>query len=91
MSSSDGGGKVAASHRPIRGRDAVMRLLLGLAKRAPEGTTFGYREVNYGPGLVIYVQGELLAVIALDTSDDAIESFYYMVNPDKLEHLRREG
>lgn len=91
MSSSDGGGKVAASHRPIRGRDAVMRLLLGLAKRAPEGVSWYYREVNYGPGLVIAVHGEIFAVIALDTSDEGIEAFYYMVNPDKLERLRRGG
>jgi RNA polymerase sigma-70 factor (TIGR02957 family) len=91
----DGGGKVPALARPLRGRSRVARTLInysvGLAARA-SGVTFRTVEVNGGPGaLYLDAQQRLIAVMALDIAGGQITSLNAIANPDKLRHLGPVG
>ena len=86
----DGGGKVPALARAMRGRNRVARLLINwfrVADRLP-GVSLRRVEVNGGPG-ALYLDAEqrLMGVVALDISGGQITSISSIVNPDKLTHL----
>jgi RNA polymerase sigma-70 factor (ECF subfamily) len=86
----DGGGKVPALARSLRGRSRVARTLvnwLRLAARVP-GVSLRPVEVNGGPG-VLFLDGQerLISVVALDIADGQIARISSIVNPDKLAHL----
>jgi RNA polymerase sigma-70 factor (TIGR02957 family) len=90
----DGGGKVPALARSLRGRSRVARALLTwimLSRRIP-GVSLRPVQVNGGPGvLVLDGQARLLGVVALQIAGDHIESVSSIVNPDKLAHLGPVG
>jgi RNA polymerase sigma-70 factor (TIGR02957 family) len=86
----DGGGKVPALARSLRGRSRVARTLatwMRIASRVPD-LTLRATEVNGGPG-VMTVDGQqrLISVWSLDIADSEIRSISSIVNPDKLAHL----
>jgi RNA polymerase sigma-70 factor (TIGR02957 family) len=86
----DGGGKVPAYARPLRGRSRVARALIGslVFGRRPTGVSLRLVEVNDGPGaLVLDEQERLISVLALDIAGGQIRSISSIVNPDKLTHL----
>ncbi|MGS0685549.1 RNA polymerase sigma-70 factor [Nakamurella sp. GG22] len=90
----DGGGKVPALARSIRGRHRVAQTLIGwirLATRAP-GVSMRAVDVNGGPGAV-FLDGQqrLMAVWALDIADGQVNGISSVVNPDKLAHLGPVG
>jgi RNA polymerase sigma-70 factor (TIGR02957 family) len=86
----DGGGKVPALARSVRGRNRVARMLINwvrLATRVP-GASLRRVEVNGGPGaLLLDGQQHLIGVWALDIAGEQIVSINSIVNPDKLKHL----
>jgi RNA polymerase sigma-70 factor (TIGR02957 family) len=86
----DGGGKVPALARSLRGRTRVARTLTSwvrLAARLP-GVSWRLVEVNGGPGaLFVDPQQRLLGVWALDIGGGQVTSISAIVNPDKLTHL----
>lgn len=84
---SDGGGKVPAATRPVHGRAAVARLLLGLVRIAPPGTHFQVAEVNGGPAIIVRVDGAPRAVLTLEVEEGHIRAIRNVVNPEKLAHL----
>ncbi len=91
----DGGGKVPALARTLRGRNRVARTLInysvGLAERAP-GVSVRTVEVNGGPGaLYLDAQQRLIAVMALEITGGQIRSLNAIANPDKLAHLGPVG
>jgi RNA polymerase sigma-70 factor (TIGR02957 family) len=89
----DGGGKVPALARPLRGRSRVARMLLNslLSARVP-GMSMRRVEVNGGPGaLYLDAQQRLIAVVALDIAGSQIRGISSIVNPDKLTHLGSVG
>jgi RNA polymerase sigma-70 factor (ECF subfamily) len=88
---SDGGGKVAAARNPIHGRDAVARLLISIARKAPAGLDTRFTRVNGQPGFVSYLEGRPFAVLLLDVVDERIRAVRLVVNPDKLRHLAGEA
>jgi RNA polymerase sigma-70 factor (TIGR02957 family) len=86
----DGGGKVPALARSIRGRTRVARTLTNrvkLGSRVPGGQVRPV-EVNGTPGALL-VDGDdrLIGVWALEISGDQIERVSSVVNPEKLAHL----
>ncbi len=90
----DGGGKVPAYARPLRGRSRVARALIGslIFGRRPTGVSLRPVEVNDGPGaLLLDGQQRLISVLALDISGGQIRSISSIVNPDKLTHLGPVG
>ena len=87
----DGGGKVPALARTLRGRNRVARtLIIGIRQataRLP-GISLRLVEVNGGPGaLILDGQQRLIGVWALDIAGGQITSISSIVNPDKLTHL----
>lgn len=86
----DGGGKVPALARTLRGRSRVARTVANWMRqtmRVP-GVSLRLVEVNGGPGAVLEdAQGRLLNVCALDIAGGQIRSIGAIVNPDKLAHL----
>jgi len=86
----DGGGKVPALARPLRGRSRVARMLIDWARlgaRLP-GVSLRPVEVNGGPGaLWLDAQQRLIAVVALETAGGQITSISAILNPDKLARL----
>lgn len=82
---SDGGGKAAATMRPVHGRESVARLIVGaLRKLAPPDRIARLLEVNGQPGVINYVNGWPQSVVILDTIDDQVQTIYVITNPEKL-------
>jgi RNA polymerase sigma-70 factor (ECF subfamily) len=81
---SDGGGKVAAARHPIYGPDRVARFFLGLASKAPPAFAIRQSRINGQPGLIGYVDGRPLNVLAFDVADGRIQTIRVVVNPEKL-------
>jgi RNA polymerase sigma-70 factor (ECF subfamily) len=87
---SDGGGKVPALVRPLRGRSRVARLLANFVRQLARlpGASLRSVEVNGGPGaLFLDGQERLIGVLALDVVGGQITSVGSIFNPDKLAHL----
>jgi len=87
----DGGGKVPALARSLRGRGRVARTFINYwartAARIP-GVSLRPVEVNGGPGaLFLDEQQRLIGVLALDIAGGQITSINSIVNPEKLMHL----
>ncbi len=86
----DGGGKVPALARTLRGRNRVARTLINwlrLVARLP-GVSLRPVEVNEGPGvLVLDAQQRVISVWSLEISGGQIGSISAIVNPDKLTHV----
>jgi RNA polymerase sigma-70 factor (ECF subfamily) len=85
----DGGGKAGAVGKPLDGRQRVMRLLVGLLRRARIlGVSLRLAWVNSQPGAVLYdAEGRVVSVVQLDVADGVVQTIRAVVNPDKLGHL----
>jgi RNA polymerase sigma-70 factor (ECF subfamily) len=86
----DGGGKVPALARSLRGRSRVARTLINwirVSARLP-GVSLRAVQVNGGPGaLYLDAQQQVIGVVALEIAGGQITSICSLVNPDKLTHL----
>lgn len=81
----DGGGKArTAALRPIHGRDAVARLILGSRRFWPEQYTVEIADVNGQATLIIRSNGHAWLVLSIDVEDDRIQTIWIIANPDKL-------
>jgi RNA polymerase sigma-70 factor (TIGR02957 family) len=90
----DGGGKVPALARTLRGRSRVARTLIDWARLGARLPEMSLRPVqlNGGPGaLYLDARQRLIAVVALEIASDQIRSISAIVNPDKLTHLGPVG
>ena len=85
----DGGGKAWAIAQPLSGAERVVRLVLGLYRRAPKmGVHVEPAWVNDQPGAVSYdAEGRVVNVFVLDIADGLVQTVRSIVNPDKLHHL----
>ncbi|AEG44370.1 RNA polymerase sigma factor SigJ [Isoptericola variabilis] len=79
-----------AVSKPVRGREAVARLLVGFARRGAPGH-LRPALVNGRPGMVAYadesIGGGLIGTYALDVSGGRVTHLRGVINPDKLRHL----
>jgi RNA polymerase sigma-70 factor (TIGR02957 family) len=91
----DGGGKVPALARSMRGRNRVARIVINYwDRRVASLSAVSWRpvEVNDGPGaLFLDAQQQLIGVLALEIAGGQITSISGIVNPDKLTHLGPVG
>jgi RNA polymerase sigma-70 factor (TIGR02957 family) len=88
----DGGGKVPAITRPLRGRSRVARLLVDSIIARRRDVSLRLADVNGGPGaLFLDAAGRLIGVMALDLAGDRVVGIHSIVNPDKLRHLGPVG
>jgi RNA polymerase sigma-70 factor, ECF subfamily len=85
---SDGGGKVVAATRPVRGADRVLRFFEGTLKKGAGGST---AEVGWVNGEVAVVLRNPDGVVWLETDEHGrILNIRIVRNPDKLGFLRRK-
>jgi len=91
----DGGGKVAASRRPLAGREAVVNLLIGIQRVAAAQGLLNQLsarviDVNFDPALEMRLGGRLDSIYALEIQDGAIHAIRVVRNPDKLAFIDRQ-
>jgi len=85
---SDGGGRVQAARKPVRGAEKAARFLLHIvADGAAHGVTFTATTVNGQPGVLIGAPDGPYGVVALDIAAGRIREIDIVVNPEKLRHL----
>jgi RNA polymerase sigma-70 factor (ECF subfamily) len=91
----DGGGRVAASRRPLVGRAEVLNFLVGLHRVAV--TTGEYRrasldvaEVNGEPAMLVRISERLDSVYVMSVEDGTISTIRVVRNPDKLRYIGRQ-
>jgi RNA polymerase sigma-70 factor (ECF subfamily) len=79
----DGGGRVPAAAHAVVGADRITRLVLGLTRDAV-GRKFQFATVNGEPGMRVYAEGTLIAIVSIAAVGTRIAEFYVVLNPDKL-------
>ncbi|WP_210591961.1 RNA polymerase sigma-70 factor [Streptomyces sp. GESEQ-35] len=87
---SDGGGKVTAARRPIEGHEKVLRFLAGALRGFAAGLHFTEAEINGSGALAAWDGDALVSVFALEARDGLIVRVRAVVNPEKLEFVRRQ-
>ncbi|MGW6707557.1 RNA polymerase sigma-70 factor [Streptomyces sp. NPDC054956] len=89
---SDGGGKVVAPRRPLRGTTEVARWLLRVhAKAETAAATLTTAVFNGELGLLYLLEGVPMGVLTFDLEDGRLRNLRFQVNPDKLRNLRGDG
>lgn len=84
----DGGGKTAASPRPVVGAEGIARLVIGLREKFwPVGRVVEIATVNGETGLSVRDGGRVTAVMSFETDGERILAVYAVVNPDKLQSM----
>jgi RNA polymerase sigma-70 factor (ECF subfamily) len=83
----DGGGKARAARKPVLGRTAVARFVLGvIGRRVPE-VRFLPVTVNAEAGLALYFRERLTAVLSIRTDGTHILEVFSILNPEKLSQI----
>lgn len=85
----DGGGKAPSVREPVRGPQAVGRVLRGLMTRMTQlGLLLRPVSVNGQPGaMVLDGHDRLVSVVCVDVAGGRISAIRSVANPDKLHHL----
>ena len=86
----DGGGVVQAVLVPVMGADRVARLLAAGLGRIATAASLQPVQVNGYPALILRLNGEIDAVIAVRIDDGLITGLYAVRNPEKLSRVERE-
>lgn len=91
---SDGGGKASAGRRPLAGREAVLKFLVGIWRAGQVAglatqATLTIEEINSEPALVLRVSGRLESIFVLSTDGEVVSGIRIIRNPDKLAHVDR--
>ena len=84
---SDGGGRVKAAGRVIRGADHASRFLLGIWPRFMAGVKPSLVTINGSPGFVVSSAGRVDYALTFEVAGDRIQAIYIVCNPDKLRHF----
>lgn len=87
----DGGGKVAATSKPVVGGARVAKLLYGVARalqrRLGDALVFELETINGQTGIVARIAGKPFWALAVETDGLKILAGYNVLNPDKLHGL----
>lgn len=84
----DGGGKVRAPVRPIRGATGVARFVASLLA-GRDGDVLAVEPVNGRAGLTLRRAGRAAAVVSVSIAGDEITALWIVLNPDKLHGWHR--
>lgn len=84
---SDGGGKVAAFMKPVKGRGSVVALLMGINKKFYYDIRLEQKWINHQPALFYYDNDKLVNCQVFSITNGHIDKIYFMRNPDKLKEL----
>jgi RNA polymerase sigma-70 factor, ECF subfamily len=85
----DGGGKIrGAATRPVLGRAAVARFMMGTKRLWPEDAQADFGEVNGQTAAIIHSGGQTYVVLTTELDDQGhIAAIRIIANPDKLAHV----
>lgn len=83
----DGGGKVRASRRIMRGAERVARLVLGLHAKFGHSVVHRLTQLNGETVLLQYRDNRLYAANFCEVEADRIVAMYRVLNPDKLSRV----
>lgn len=83
----DGGGKVRAASKVLRGPRALARLAAAVWRVYLHGHQIEPVQVNGAPGLLLRDAGGVRSVMAFETDGVRIHAVYSVLNPDKLRGL----
>jgi len=86
---SDGGGVVSAARRTVRGRDRIVRLVLGVERKWGSHLRYEIAWINGEPALLTMAGDELISTTSIDTDGGQFVGFYRVLNPEKLRNVRR--
>ena len=84
---SDGGGVVPAARKVVQGRSRIARLYLLLARKLGPRLRKEIVTINGEPGMVMYLDGTVLATVSFATDGSSITALYTVLNPQKLPKL----
>jgi RNA polymerase sigma-70 factor (ECF subfamily) len=88
---SDGGGRVPATRKVVRGAERVARLLLGLERKWGDIVRHRVAWINGEPALATYADGRLAFTTSVVTDGERLLAFYRVLNPEKLRHADADG
>jgi RNA polymerase sigma-70 factor (ECF subfamily) len=86
---SDGGGKITAARKVVRGVAKVMRLFTIAFRSISDHVTTEIVEINGESGIVEYYDGQPFAVTTFSIHDGKIVEMFRIMNPDKLSAFKR--
>jgi len=81
---SDGGGKVPAALKVVRGGERVVRFATAVLSRHIRQSELKITSVNREPALALESAGKLISVITLHAHQGQIREFFSVRNPQKL-------
>lgn len=81
---SDGGGKVSAARRVIRGAERIVRLLRGIDTKYDRPFSYGKTLLNGQPAVLQYIGSRLFSANFIATDGERITAMYRLMNPEKL-------
>jgi hypothetical protein len=81
---------VQAVPAPVVGASRVARLLAIGLSRIAAAASLQPAQVNGYPALILRINGEIDAVIAVRIDDGLISGLYAVRNPEKLSRIERE-
>jgi RNA polymerase sigma-70 factor (ECF subfamily) len=87
----DGGGKVPATRRVVRGGGRIVRMVLGWERKGGGITRHEVGWINREPAIVTRVAGQVAFTTSTVTDGERLTAFYRVLNPDKLRHVEGAG
>jgi RNA polymerase sigma-70 factor (ECF subfamily) len=84
---SDGGGKVPAIFKVLRGAHRIANLFWVTGRRFGPNTVYRHASINGEPGVLRYVDGKLESAMAFATDGERVVGIYAVRNPDKLANV----
>ncbi|HLY25540.1 MAG TPA: RNA polymerase sigma-70 factor [Aggregatilineales bacterium] len=87
----DGGGKVPSAPRPVQGRKAVIKLIMGSIRLITSDMRIEIKEVNGAPSVLYWTNGSLTGVFNFAIAQSHIVAIHSIFNPDKLAYLEQHG
>jgi len=90
VSTADGGGKVIAARKPVRGRERVARYLIGTLEHFGAGIEAYLAEANGGPALVAIGPEGVVAIGVVEAGSDGVTDLRFVMNPDKLAYAANQ-
>lgn len=88
---SDGGPRRRAARLPVRDPARIVRLLVNLTRRWPDTCRFRPARVGGLPGVVVELDGRVLAATGFEVVAARVVRITSVLNPDKLAATERRG
>jgi RNA polymerase sigma-70 factor (ECF subfamily) len=83
----DGGGKVPATRKVVRGAGHIVRFLLAVERKTRGFWTHRVGWLNGEPALITSTGGRVVCTTSVDTDGERVVAAYRVLNPDKLRHV----